>query len=498
MSKEKKDKVEKEILLTKHCHVLLIRLPFLANGTIKRRCLRKLEKKLECYQPPILKRAKRRINAPSTQSASKIKVPIKRGGKVVHKTDSKAHVSRETKHSKQYNKRKHFVSHNHTQSHASKAENNSLVELSRQKDSVAAKDDRSKNTEDGPCSITFLNERTKSARHRDSKKFRVCLSLAYYVYMFKEYLLNLCMLGRNGKMYILSELARRSTSAKFFVKNTNREIVLNKGLIEWIVGRFFEKEVLLENQDEIIKNAIRKAEAIVIKKSKHENEMLRQQMAQADENALFDEHEVLKYTSTALVDGEAAAIRSRDENALRSENLCIEQKVLAPDNKLTISGFKEAAKANEGNYFPFDDFLYGEPWKESITEINNTPKNVASVTEAKTCCFAALANNICACRSSGIRFIHSIAEKKKNLSFMTASKPDSKIRMEDNCRLEKCDGKSCLKCKIQLITTKGTHYSFRPLDKPFDPKISEAVRILKSNHISYLRRRKGGFGASPK
>ncbi|GBO33956.1 hypothetical protein AVEN_150685-1 [Araneus ventricosus] len=276
--------------LTKHCHVLLERLPeselpMLENKTAKRMGRKRNGEELKHHLPSTSKRGRGR---PSAQTASKLETPPKQEEIMANKTDSKAHIPRDTRHSRQGNERiKHFATSNRFQNQLPKVENETTTEISRHKGKVPVRDDRSievENEEKPGFSMHFQKEGTKSVKSEDgqttSKSFVRFGHMSYfYVSLFKNYLYALSVNENNMNFEILE----RNLKKELIILNEKCENVVNKSLVKWILEISLNvKEVSLEDQWGTVKNAAMEAEREVLiecQKSKHKNKMPRKRMA---------------------------------------------------------------------------------------------------------------------------------------------------------------------------------------------------------------------------
>ncbi|GBM48181.1 hypothetical protein AVEN_138311-1 [Araneus ventricosus] len=226
--------------LTKHCHVLLERLPesvlpILENKTTKRRGRKRNRGELKHDLPSTSKRGRGR---PSAQTASKLETPPKQKKITANKTDGK----------------------------------------------VPKKDVRSRvqeNEEKRGFSLHFLKEGTESVKSEDGQTSKFCVRYGsdFYVRLFKNYLYALIVNENNMN----NEIKERHLEKELIILNEKYEKVVNKSLVKWILEISLNgKEVSLENQWEKVKHAAMEAESEVLdcQKSKHKNKMPRKRMAE--------------------------------------------------------------------------------------------------------------------------------------------------------------------------------------------------------------------------
>ncbi|XP_055927198.1 uncharacterized protein LOC129958624 [Argiope bruennichi] len=205
----KTDSKEKEIVLTRHLHVLLERLP---------------ESML-----PILER----------KTAAE---DLRKKGELEHHQPSSSKQSTERKPCKPRPMKKIFW----------------------QADKVPTRKDRRKYRKimkKRPFLICFSKEQTESVKSKDSKKSYILCGHDFYIREFIKYLVQL---RGSASSNVLDELRQRNLEKELTSMNENFENVINKELVEWIIKRSLNKDVYLEGQWRQITSAAVEAERFVI------------------------------------------------------------------------------------------------------------------------------------------------------------------------------------------------------------------------------------------
>ncbi|CAL1288081.1 unnamed protein product [Larinioides sclopetarius] len=258
--------------LPKHCHVYLERLSeselsMLENKTAKRRGRKRKGEELKHHPPLPSKRGR-----PPAQIASNLETPPEHEGITANKPDTNVHKPRETRHSRQDNeKRKDFAASNRTKNQT--VENETTKEISKHKDKIPGRDDRStkhENVEKSGFSMHFRKEGTNSVKSDDGQTSKSWVRFGFDIYAktFKNYLYALILNENDMK----SEISQRNLEPMLITLDD----VANESLVKWILEVSLNiKDISLEDQWVTVKNAAMEAEKQVSIESQNSKNITR-------------------------------------------------------------------------------------------------------------------------------------------------------------------------------------------------------------------------------